>query len=155
MRELTLEEKAASYETYEHIYQVQKNLLRSSFLLQQRCLTHDQSKLKDPEVDSFTKMTPKLKTVPYGSDEYNQFLVDLKPALDNHYKHNSHHPEHYSGGINDMNLIDVLEMLCDWVAATKRTKDGNIEESFEINEKRFSMSPQLISIMRNTVKILK
>ena len=154
-RELLPEEKEQGFETYAHILQVQKRLLKAAFLVQQRCMSHDQSKLNDPEVELFTKMTPKLKLAAYGSDEYKGFLAELKPALDHHYANNSHHPEHYENGIDGMNLIDIVEMLCDWIAATKRTKDGDIEKSFEINEKRFNMSPQLINIMRNTVRMIE
>lgn len=153
-RELSNDEKAISFETHEHIYQVQKALLKAAFLIQQRCLSHDRSKMDDPEVELFTKMTPKLKTVVYGSEEYKQFLIELKPALDNHYANNTHHPEHYENGIEGMNLIDVIEMLCDWIAATKRTKDGDIQKSLEINAKRFNMSPQIVKIMKNTVSML-
>lgn len=152
-RELTKDEKAISYETYEHIYQVQRNLLKAAFLVQQRCLSHDRSKLSDPEVELFTIMTPKLKEAEYGSEEYKQFLVDLKPALDNHYKCNSHHPEHYENGIEDMTLIDLVEMLCDWIAATKRTKNGDINKSISLNKERFNMSPQLTNILQNSVKL--
>jgi len=154
MRELTIEESAINYATYQHIYEVQKLVLKASQLLQKRMLTHDQSKLSDPEVELFTVMTPKLKTAEYGSAEYNQFLVDLKPALDNHYASNSHHPQHYPNGIDDMNLIDILEMLCDWLASISRGLNGSVDKSFEINEKRFGMSPQLVKIMKNTVPLL-
>jgi hypothetical protein len=153
-RELTIEETAINFVTYQHIYEVQKLILKASQLLQKRMLTHDQSKLSDPEVSLFTVMTPKLKTAEYGNAEYNQFLADLKPALDNHYASNSHHPQHYKDGIDGMNLIDILEMLCDWLASISRGKDGNIDKSFEINEKRFNMSPQLVNIMKNTVPLL-
>ena len=61
-----------------------------------------------------------------------------------------HHPEHFPNGINDMNLIDVLEMFCDWVASSKRHNDGNILKSIDINKERFNMPDELVSIMRNT-----
>lgn len=153
-RELTQEEQATNFITWQHIYEVQKLVQKTGMLLQKRMLTHDQSKLKDPEVELFTVMTPKLKTAEYGSDAYKQFLVDLKPALDNHYAKNPHHPEHYANGIDGMNLIDIMEMLCDWMASVSRSPNGNIMKSFEINEKRFGMSPQLVQIMKNTVPLL-
>lgn len=153
-RELTQEEQATNFVTWQHIYEVQKRVAKVAALLQERMLTHDQSKLTDPEVELFTVMTPKLKTAEYGSDAYKQFLVDLKPALDNHYACNSHHPEHYPNGLDGMNLLDVLEMLCDWMASVSRSPNGSIDKSFEINEKRFGMSPQLVQIMKNTVPLL-
>lgn len=56
--------------------------------------------------------------------------------------------------INNMNLIDLLEALCDWKAASLRHNDGNIYRSLEINSVRFNLSPQLVNILRNTVPLL-
>lgn len=43
-------------------------------------------------------------------------------------------------------------MLCDWKAATKRNKNGNIRKSIEINAQKYNISPQLEQILENTVK---
>lgn len=53
--------------------------------------------------------------------------------------------------VDGFDLLDLVEMLCDWKAATERHNDGDIMRSIDINQKRFSMSPQLVSILRNTV----
>lgn len=53
--------------------------------------------------------------------------------------------------VNNMNLFDILEMLIDWIAATKRHADGDINKSIEINTQRFALSPQLVEILKNTV----
>ena len=63
--------------------------------------------------------------------------------------------EIYPGGIDDMNLIDIIEMFCDWKAATLRHNDGNILKSIEHNKKRFEMDPQLSKIMQNTVELFE
>lgn len=60
--------------------------------------------------------------------------------------------EHY--GIHGMNLIDMIEMLMDWAAATKRHDDGDILKSIEINQKRFGYTNELKQIFINTVKVL-
>jgi hypothetical protein len=78
----------------------------------------------------------------------------MKPALDHHYANNSHHPEHYKNGIDDMSLLDLVEMICDWKAASERHNNGNIRKSIEVNGKRFEMSPQLIRIFENTADLL-
>ena len=51
-----------------------------------------------------------------------------------------------------MSLIDLLEMLCDWSAATKRHDDGDILKSIEKNKTRFGLTDQLAQILRNTVE---
>lgn len=56
--------------------------------------------------------------------------------------------------ISDMNLIDVLEMLCDWRAAGERNKNGNIKKSIEVNAERYGLSPQLRKILENTARDL-
>jgi hypothetical protein len=78
----------------------------------------------------------------------------MKVALDHHYSNNRHHPEYFENGINDMTLIDLIEMLCDWYAATQRHNDGDIFKSIEFNKTRFNMSDQLVSILTNTVNEL-
>lgn len=114
---------------------------------------HDKTKLDNPELDLFAEYTPKLAACTYGSDEYKENLDAIKVALEHHYANNRHHPEHFKNGINDMTLIDLIEMFCDWKAASERHNDGNIRKSIEINGKRFNMSDQLIKIFENSVEI--
>lgn len=163
--------------TYEHIQTVQRIMGSVIADLQQRALVHDQSKLRSPEVEIFDEYTPKLSASTYGSDEYKSFLAGMKPALDHHYAANSHHPEHFGvdvciqcgakgdggctcGGpkrasVEGMSLLDLLEMLCDWKAATLRHNDGDIRRSIEINQKRFGYSDELKQILLNTLAVVE
>ena len=142
-------------ETLQHITEVQAGISRIMFLLLDRRVNHDASKFSKEEKPIFMEYTPKLKETTYGSDEYKQFLAEMKPALDHHYAQNSHHPEHFPNGVDGMNLVDLVEMFCDWYAATKRHADGDIMKSIETNTIRFKLSPQLANILRNTVELLK
>ena len=36
-----------------------------------------------------------------------------------------------------LNLLDLIELFCDWKASTLRHNDGNIKKSIEINQNRF------------------
>jgi hypothetical protein len=112
---------------------------------------HDQSKLEDPEWPMFEKNTPKLKDIKFGSPEYKAILKDMAPALEHHYKHNRHHPEFHPNGIADMNLLDLVEMLCDWKASSLRTKDGDIRKSIEFLQKKYGYSDEIKKILMNTV----
>jgi hypothetical protein len=141
--------------TYEHIYTFQKILNDFICRLQRRLLNHDQSKLVSPEKELFDEYTPVLDSLTYGTPEYTENLQKIKPALDHHYLVNSHHPEHYSDGISGMSMIDIMEMLADWKAATSRTKDGDIYKSIEINQARFGYSDELKKIMLNTMKLFE
>jgi hypothetical protein len=54
-----------------------------------------------------------------------------------------------------MNLIDLIEMFCDWKAATQRHANGDMGRSLNINQKRFSISDDIIKIFENTVRLLE
>lgn len=140
-------------DTKEHISQVREFMLMFAQELIQRALVHDQSKLENPEVDIFTEYTPKLKHSTYGSEEYKSFLSGMQVALKHHYANNSHHPEHYENGIKGMDLADIVEMICDWKAATMRHADGDITKSIEFNKGRFNYSEDLEQIFKNSVKM--
>jgi hypothetical protein len=156
MDDLHTAELEAKVQAYEHIDKIREMLRLFAVELVTRGETHDRSKLHPAESKVFAEFSPKLKTSTYGSEEYKGFLRDMKPALDHHYANNRHHPEHhFPNGIDGMNLVDVLEMWIDWYCSSMRHADGSMEKSIDINEKRFSMSPQLATIFRNTLRDLK
>ena len=141
-------------DTQEHIDKVKSYLEGACVELKKRGLVHDASKLKDPEKEYFDKYTPRLASLTYGTEEYKNQIQDLKPAIDHHYKVNSHHPQFYENGINGMNLFDIVEMFFDWKASGERGKDGNIYKSIDINAERFGISKQLKSILINTARYI-
>ena len=142
-------------DTLLHIKRVNTLLLQFSQELIHRAIIHDESKLHEPEKPLFDKMTPLLKDLTYGSEAYKKSLAELKPALDHHYTHNRHHPEHYTHGIDDFTLADLVEMFFDWKVASERHTDGSILKSIEINKQRVGLSEQLCRIFKNTVKYLE
>ena len=142
-------------DTGEHITQVAKRLAKIADLLRERGKLHDQSKLESPEKEAYDLLTPRLAGLTYGSDEYRATLRDMKPAIAHHYAHNSHHPEHHEDGIAGMNLLDLVEMFCDWKAASLRHKDGDFRKSLEINRERFNISDQLYAILVNSVGLVE
>lgn len=144
-----------SYDSYQdtilHINRVGE-ILRSIF--DPRIENHDKSKLESPEKEYFDIYTSRLQELEYGSDEYNQSLSELKVALDHHYQNNRHHPEHFKKGIEGMNLIDLIEMIVDWKAASERHKDGSFTKSLEINRKRFDISDETYNLIYKTALYL-
>lgn len=149
-------------ETQQHIERVGDFLVLAMIDLQRRKEQHDASKLVEPELAAFDEATPKLAELEYGSEEYKQSLRELKPALTHHFENNDHHPEHYIDGVNGMSLLSILEMLCDWRAASERTKqrtdDPEKMKTFEsgliYNYQRFGIEPQLAGIITNTAREL-
>lgn len=120
-----------------------------------RASAHDDSKLGEDELPIFDEFSPKLKEATFNSEEYKQFLADMKPALDHHYAVNRHHPEHFPDGIKGMNLVDLIEMICDWKASSLRQRNGNILKSIEDNKDRFEYTRELASILENTVHLFE
>lgn len=142
-------------DTEKHITKVSKYIDKCIDEMAERSVLHDHDKIDDAtEKKLFDEYTPKLADCTYGSDEYKEFLKGLKPALDRHYKNNRHHPEHFKNGIKGMNLIDVLELICDWKASSERHEDGDVYKSIELNQDRFNYSDDLKSILKNTVDFL-
>lgn len=141
-------------ETQKHIENVRKYIRVFTDKLTTRGVVHDATKLESPEAELFAEHTDQLNSITYGSDEYKAQLEALKPALAHHYATYRHHPEHFPNGVNDMNLVDLVEMIADWKASTLRHQDGNLLKSIEINAERFHMSDQLKQILINTARML-
>lgn len=138
-------------DTHEHIGQVRSLVLGVAADLTKRAHVHDRSKLESPEVEVFDEFTPKLRDSTYGSEEYKEFLVGMGEGLQHHYAVNDHHPEHFGEGIAEMNLLQVTEMLCDWIAATRRHADGDIRRSIDQNAERFGYGEDIRRLLHNTV----
>ena len=137
-------------DTLLHIKRVNELLGIAATELIRRGNVHDNSKLEDPEKSEFDRLTPRLKSLVFGSKEYQDSLDELKVALDHHYANNSHHPQHYQNGVDGFDLFDLIEMFLDWKAATERMDSGDIYKSIEINKERFNISDQICNIFMNT-----
>lgn len=118
-----------------------------------RSTFHDRSKTESPELETFNEFTPKLQDSTYGSPEYRAFLDEMGEALAHHYANNRHHPEHFpDGGVRGMTLVDLIEMLADWKAATERHNDGSLTRSLPIQRDRFDIGPDLHQVLVNTAE---
>jgi len=146
-------------ETLEHIERVRFFMRAAIANLEERASVHDASKLVSPEVEAFDIATPKLAELVYGSPEYKAATDELGAALDHHFAENDHHAQHFPNGVNGMSLMAVMEMLCDWRAASERGKQrtddpekvATFESGLEFNFERFGIGEQLAEILRNTV----
>lgn len=141
-------------DTLKHSQRVGELLVQITKEILDRATCHDRSKTEDPELAVFNEYTPKLRDSTYGSDEYKSYLAAMGEGLAHHYANNRHHPEHFPNGVDDMTLVDVIEMLADWRAATERHADGDILRSIGIQRHRFGLSDQLARILWNTVYAL-
>lgn len=139
-------------DTIKHILDVQRYLGEVLTELGRRSAEHDRSKLVSPEVEVFDRVTPRLAELTYGSEEYRAQLDEMGAGLAHHYAVNRHHPEHFEEGVRGMSLIDLIEMLADWKAATLRHGDGDLDESIRQNAKRFWYGPDLERLLTTTAR---
>jgi len=140
----------AMRDTLSHVRRVGHLMLDITEKLQRRAMEHDDSKFSEEEFEIFAESTPKLKSLTYGSDEYYEARRELGTALEHHYAHNRHHPEFHKKGIKGMNLLDLMEMLADWKAASERHDDGCISTSIIHNAERFGYDEEMMHLLANT-----
>lgn len=125
--------------------------------LNRRSVTHDDSKFESPEFEDYASVIDEFQKHPFGSEGYKQAKAKIDKAVKHHYERNSHHPEHYTDGIEGMDLMDLVEMVCDWKAATLNNPNapGNMENSLKFGIEKYNISPQLAKVLYNTIKNFK
>jgi hypothetical protein len=84
--------------------------------------THDESKYTDIEFEPYrvrfyptTEEKELLKNPDYFNQQQENFLI----AWEHHYKNNPHHPKYWvkeDGTIINMELVYIIEMICDWAS---------------------------------------
>lgn len=164
MTEEQLELLAFEKDTRDHQQEVARLMTVFAKELLERAVDHDFTKLCPTEKKGFVKVSQKLSDLEYGSKEYKACLKELTPVLDHHYRNNRHHPEYFTiqrgedftkvdSSIDGMSLVDIVEMLCDWIASSRRMKDGSARRSIEVSKKRFGLSKQVVSLFNNTLNI--
>ena len=137
-------------DTLAHIHGVRDNIGTFVAEMLERGRVHDASKLEEPEKSTFDRLMPLLAGLAYGSPEYEAIVERQRSALEHHYRQNSHHPEHYGAvGVAGMDLFDLAEMVCDWMAAAERKPDDGVKLRY--NARLFGIEPQLASIIANTL----
>lgn len=141
-------------DTLEHIARVQARMQEVISNLTIRASEHDWSKLHEPEKPLLDRLGSQTNLPPYGSPEERARFNALAEFRKFHYAANDHHPEHTDQSFRGMNLLALIEMLCDWQAASARHVSGDIWQSLKFNRERFDISDELFSILENTVKEL-
>lgn len=138
-------------ETQSHIDRVRYFLQRIMLYISIRAEGHDASKFHSPEREGYMRLSEKLCGVSYGTPEYAAALASERETIEHHYACNRHHPQHFKNGIDDMNMIDILEMLCDW-GARHDDAHGAFADFLDVQQERYGFSDQLLRIMQNTAE---
>ena len=130
----------------EHTRSVRQSIAKVVSELIRRSAIHDDKKLRDEEVDRRIERRRAINHLKYGSPEREEADRPFQGLQHGHYCQYRHHPQHFENGIDDMNLVDVIEMVCDWAAY------GNLDKSLKHNQKTYCVSPQLMKLIKNTIK---
>lgn len=140
-------------DTLEHTRLVEGLIRNVAAELDMHGSVHDASKFESPEREMYEIYRPRLDSEVLGSEENKHTLQEMGEGLRHHYRENRHHPEYFENGIAGMNLIDLTEMVCDWMAAAAR-KGQSV--NMEWASKRFGIASGslLYSIIQNTVERL-
>lgn len=133
-----------------HISRVRRHIDTFIQLLIRRAENHDKSKLEEPEL-SWWKEMDKEPRYPYGSEEYKQKIKKWDKVFKHHYKYNRHHPEHYEYGVSEMTLIDIVEMMCDWLGYKDTTTVTEALKVCDDQMARYNISEELRQIIFNTL----
>ena len=133
-----------------HISRVRKHMNTFVQLLLKRAINHDKSKLEEPEL-SWWKEMDKEPRYPYGSEEHKQKIKRWDKVFKHHYKYNRHHPEHYEYGVSEMTLVDIVEMMCDWLGYKDTIAISEALKVCDEQMKRYDIPDDIRQIIFNTL----
>lgn len=133
----------------DHVMNVQYAMSDVIEFLMLKLISHDSSKVFNDDELPLLQHKYMLDQLDYGSDEFVTLVNELKPAVKEHHYNNSHHIEFFNGNIEVMNLMDLLEMLCD-LRAFSLQKNKSIKTMLDEHKERYNLSDELAEILRTT-----
>lgn len=115
-------------------YLEKEGAIEHAQLLRERAKTHDNSKIS--YADEMMALSRIINDKSSLKDANKQLSPIKKDAIALHWKHNSHHPEHFKS-VLDMSKLDTMEMCCDWHARSTQYKTNFLEYVKTQQENRF------------------
>lgn len=152
-------------DTRKHQQIVAAALIASAKRLLDRATNHDASKLEEPERSNYIGPVYALNVednVEYGSEKYKELTAQMGIGWEHHKNVNDHHIEYFepysvqtlNDPIKAMDAFALLEMLADWVAASKR-KNNDPSMAIKFLKDKYQLDEQLESIIRNTLPLME
>lgn len=146
-------------DVWKHRHLVAELMVKASIILLGAGVVHDASKLTDKERPYYEKPVWALNHsgVEYGSPEYKRLTAQMGQGWEHHKAANAHHPEFYGQepeALSMMNMFEMIEMLCDWIAASKR-KGNDPAQAMKFLKEKYPVSEQLEKILLNTLVVLR
>ena len=116
-------------------YLESKGALNHAKKLRERAKVHDNSKICcEDELHALSRIINDKTSLKDSSKQLSEIKQD---AIRLHWKHNSHHPEHFKSPM-DMSRLDVMEMCCDWHARSKQYGTNLLDFVKERQNNRFN-----------------
>lgn len=111
-----------------------KGAVEHAKMLRERAKVHDNSKITcEDEMHALSSIINDKESLRDSSKQLSQTKMD---AIKLHWKHNTHHPEHFKTPI-DMSKLDIMEMCCDWHARSMQYGTDLLEFVKKRQEDRF------------------
>jgi hypothetical protein len=115
-----------------------------------RALVHDLSKFNPDESGLMSQKIHLKKRTDYtDKKEYQKQLDFIGSSLKEHFKRNSHHPEHHEKGVQGMNWLDLMELLIDWWASSHSNANGNPFKSLASAGKKYEVPAEICEVFWN------
>ena len=136
---------------------IQDSLRGIAQMLERRGDLHDLSKFSDEEFSGFRNINHAARGNKYGSPEYRKALEAIGGeggAFEYHVERNRHHPEYFLNQ-TEMSFIDIIEMVCDWHAASVVYGNSTLRESLDAHRERFNLSLEQWWLVRQVVQWLE
>lgn len=109
----------------------------NAYELGKRLVVHDDSKVASDEIECFTK----IKYQGNMKDPNQRMSESIRKNIELHWKHNRHHPEHFSD-YHNMTDVDIMEMCCDWYARSKQNKTDFMSFVYTRQDNRFKFDEE-------------
>jgi len=122
--------------------------------LEKRAIMHDASKFTMDEFAGFVEINRIAREHEYGSPEYMASIKETN-AVALHYSRNPHHPEHYPNGVDDMGLLDIIEMVADWKAASETYGQTSLGNALEVHIERFGLEEKHLYLIGLVIEALE
>lgn len=136
-----------------HIMTVQSLVRRLAYQLMLRADTHDLSKFAPDEFGGMIEIDRIADEQGLNSPAYMEALSG--GAIQLHQSRHPHHPEYHSRGIEDMSLLDIVEMVCDWKAANQLRGHPAWGESVQMMADRLNLSSEYLFLINLIAKELE
>lgn len=116
-----------------------------------RAAVHDNSKIRNK--DEFRALTSLIADRSCMGDAKAQLSIFKQDSLELHWKHNSHHPEHFEK-YEDMSRLDRMEMVCDWMARALQYGTSLMEFVETRQTERFHFPESMYEEIHHYCKVL-